>query len=307
MQSIFVTGGAGFVGSHVVERALDRGMHVTVLDDLSSGRIGNLPVGVDLHRVDIANADEVIAICKDMLPPSAVIHCAAQASVVRAIEDPARNHAVNVEGTTNILRICETFRCPLVFTSTAGVYGDYPHRPIPESAPVAPLSPYAQSKALGEALIHAHATEHDLPHVVCRLANVYGPRQRGDGEAGVVAIFAHRIRHNESITLFGNGLPTRDFIHVTDVAKGLFGAIGRRGTYNIATGTETSVREIFDLACEALSSQASPVMAELRSGEILNSSLDPALALNELGWNARVAVANGIPDTIKALAYELDN
>lgn len=302
MQSILVTGGAGFVGSHVVERVLDRGMHVTVLDDLSSGRIGNLPVGVEVHRVDIANADDVNAICKDLPPPNAVIHCAAQASVVRAIEDPARNDAVNVGGTTNILRICETYRCPLVFTSTAGVYGDYPQRPIPESAPVAPLSPYAQSKAAGEALVYAHATAHDLPHVVCRLANVYGPRQRGDGEAGVVAIFAHRIRHNESITLFGNGSPTRDFIHVTDVAKGLFGAIGRRGTYNIATGTETSVREIFDLACEALSAHPRPVMADLRPGEILNSSLDPTFALYELGWNARTHVATGIPATIKALA-----
>ena len=301
MKTILVSGGAGFIGSHIADLAIEHGFLVTVLDNLSTGRPENVPTGAQFHQVDITDESAVRHATDSLVGVAAVIHCAAQASVVASLQDPELNNRINVDGTAAMLNVAATHECPLVFTSTAGVYGDYPDRPIPETAPLDPLSPYAESKAAGERLIQTHANERGLDHAICRLANVYGPRQRGDGEAGVVAVLASKIAGSEPITLFGHGLPTRDFVHVEDVARGLFSAIGRRGVYNIATGIETSVQEVFDLACDALEKRMVPTLADLRSGEIMNSSLNPSHAHCELDWVAQVPIQSGIPSTVRVL------
>ena len=297
MARILVTGGAGFIGSHVVDALIERGDEPVVIDDLSTGRAENLAAAVDLQRVDIADGDAMIRAGVSLGRIDGIVHCAAQASVPASLADPERTMAVNVQGTANVLDIAAARYCPVVMASTAGVYGDTSVRPTPESAPIDPLSPYAASKVEGENLLRAHSADHGI----CRLANVYGPRQSGDGEAGVVAVFADRLRRGAEVTLYGHGTPTRDFVHVADVARGLLAALGAGGTWNIATGREITVQRVFDLACEALGVSVQPVLAPLRDGEIRESALDPARAASDLGWRATIAVDEGIPATIRAL------
>ncbi len=301
MATVLITGGAGFIGSHVVAALQARGERAIILDDLSTGLRANVPPGVEVLIADIADHAALGAATAGLPPLDAIVHCAAQASVTTSIADPARDHAVNAIGTEHVLALCDRWQCPLVFTSTAGIYGPNAPRPTAETAAVEPMSPYAASKAAAERSIRAHAERSGLPHAICRLANVYGPRQRGDGEAGVVAVFAHRLRAGEPVTLYGFGTPTRDFVHVTDVAAALLTAHGTLGTFNVATETETSVRTVYDLACAALGLDAEPLLADLRPGEILHSSLSTAHTLNALGWQARIAVADGLPQTIRAL------
>ena len=190
-----------------------------------------------------------------------------------------------------------------MLASTAAVYGVAAPLPTPESAPIAPASPYAASKAEAEEAVRAAAAEDDLPHAICRLANVYGPRQRGDGEAGVVAVIAHRLRDGEQVVLYGNGEPTRDFVHAADVAQALLAALGTGATCNVATGAATSVREVYDLAASVIPDRCGgPLLADLREGEIMHSRLDPAGAAEALGWRASTAVADGVPAAIRVLA-----
>ena len=304
VHTYVVTGGAGFIGSHIVKSLLSGGNAVLVIDDLSTGLSSNLPRDTPLFTFDVSNGHDLQNLTKQLPAIDAVFHCAAQASVSVSTEDPERDYAVNATGTAHLLEMCEALSCPLVFTSTAGVYGDDAPRPTPENSTIAPLSPYAFSKATAESLIHNHSTRTGLPHAICRLANVYGPRQRGDGEAGVVAVIANKLSSGQPITLYGRGAPTRDFVHVQDVASALLTALGTRGVFNVATGTETSVRDVFDLACDALGVNVSPVLAELRAGEILHSSLSTTHTGDILGWFSRISVADGIPSTIRALAGE---
>lgn len=298
-----VTGGAGFIGSHVVDALAARGDEAIVIDDLSTGSTGNLDPAVRLIEADIAAADALAAATADLRDAAGIIHCAAQASVIESIADPARDRAVNLDGTEHVLALAERLGAPVVLASTAGVYGLDAPLPTSEEAPVAPASPYAGSKADAERAVRAHAEAAGLPHAICRLANVYGPRQRGDGEAGVVAVIADRLAAGERITLYGHGEPTRDFVHVEDVARALLAAAGRGGVLcNIGTGTATSVREVYDLAASVVPDRAGgPVLADLRAGEIMHSRLDPTRAEAAIGWRPSIEVATGVPATIRAL------
>jgi len=300
-RTALVTGGAGFIGSHVVDALLAEGRQVVVVDDLSSGTPDRVADAATLEQVDITDAAALGRVA-DALRPEAVFHLAAQASVVASVEDPQRDCAVNVVGTLNVLEAAKRHGAPVAFTSTGGaLYGDAAPIPTAEDFPPAPLSPYGASKWAAEAYVRSWTASGAGPHAVLRLGNVYGPRQSPHGEAGVVAIFAHRLWSGQAPTLYGEGTPTRDYVHVDDVVRALLAASGRAGVWNIATGVETDVRRVFELLRDAAGSDVEPTFAPLRPGELRRSCLDPSLAERELGVRATVAVGDGMPRTYASL------
>ena len=220
-----VTGGAGFIGSHVVDALLARGDEVHVVDDLSKGRRENVPAAAALHVADIRDADEAF----DAARPDAVFHLAAQADVRASVDDPAHDADVNVLGTIRVLEAARRHGAPIVFASSGGAaYGEC-DRPAPESAPLRPLAPYGTSKVCGEEYLATWNRLYGTRHVALRLGNVYGPRQMPHGEAGVVAIFMGLLRDGGTATIFGDGAQTRDYVYVGDVARAFLLALGRDG------------------------------------------------------------------------------
>jgi UDP-glucose 4-epimerase len=303
-QRALVTGGAGFIGSHLVDALLVEGREVTVVDDLSSGRASNVPARAQLRQIDIVEREQLLRAIEEA-QPEAIFHLAAQASVVASVEDPLRDCAVNVEGTLNVLDAAARLGAPVVFSSTGGaLYGDEAPMPTGEERIPAPLSPYGASKWAAEAYVNTWSLSGGIPHAVCRLGNVYGPRQSPHGEAGVVAIFSHRIHVGEAPKLYGHGKPTRDYVYVGDVVRALLAASGHRGTYNVATGVETDVRAVWDGLQSAAGTQIEPQLADLRPGELQRSCLDASRAQRELGWRAEVGIGEGLRLTYEALVEE---
>jgi UDP-glucose 4-epimerase len=301
-----VTGGAGFVGSHVVDALLADGREVTVIDDLSSGRAERVAPAAELRRLDIVDFDGLKEIF-DELRPQAVFHLAAQASVVASVADPGRDCEVNVRGTLNVVEAAGRCGAPVVFTSTGGaLYGDAAPMPTPESWIPAPLSPYGASKWAAEAYVHTWSLSAGIPHAVCRLGNVYGPRQSPHGEAGVVAIFAEHLHSGRAPKLYGHGKPTRDYVYVADVVSALMAASGTAGTYNVATGVQTDVIGIWRGLSETAGIEITPELADLRPGELQHSCLDTSLAAEELGWRAQVTIGEGLALTYRSLVEEFE-
>jgi UDP-glucose 4-epimerase len=299
-----VTGGAGFVGSHLTDRLLAEGTEVLVIDDLSTGQADRIAGAAELDVLDIADFDLLEPIVAKFRP-EVVFHLAAQASVTVSVTDPWRDNAVNVVGTLNVAEASRRAGAPIVFSSTGGaLYGAAAPRPTGEDEPTVPLSPYGASKLAGEGYLRAWAASSGSPHTICRLGNVYGPRQSPHGEAGVVAIFSHKIWSGEQPTLYGNGEPTRDYVYVDDVTDALLRTAGSGGVFNIATAIETPVSEIFELVRAAAGSEIEPLLAPLRPGELERSSLDSSRVAAELGWSASVPLAEGIPRTYAALSAE---
>jgi UDP-glucose 4-epimerase len=300
-ERALVTGGAGFIGSHGVDSLVRDGYEVLVVDDLSAGDATRLPPGVQLAELDITEG-AALAAAFDAFRPAAVFHLAAQASVTVSVNDPGRDCAVNVLGTLNVVDAARRHGAPVVFTSTGGaLYGDDAPRPTAEDQLPLPLSPYGASKLAGEAYVRSWSAAHGVPNAVMRLGNVYGPRQTPHGEAGVVAIFSFRLVAGEPCTLYGHGAPTRDYVHVLDVVSALRAASGRSGIYNVGTGIETDVATLYARLAEAAGSTAEPVLAELRPGELLHSSLDASRARRELGWAPRIEIAEGLAGTYQAM------
>jgi UDP-glucose 4-epimerase len=299
-----VTGGAGFIGSHLVDALLAEGYQVTVLDDLSSGKPGNVAPAAALVELDIVERAALHRAIQDAAP-RAIFHLAAQASVVASVADPTRDCAVNVQGTLNVLDAAAQLEVPVVFSSTGGaLYGDDAPRPTPETRIPAPLSPYGASKWAAEAYVNTWSLSGAVPHAICRLGNVYGPRQSPHGEAGVVAIFSHHLHVGKAPKLYGHGAPTRDYVYVEDVVRALLAASGRRGTFNVATGVETDVSTVWEGLSAAAGVQIEPQLADLRPGELQHSCLDAARAARELGWRAEVPIAEGLRRTYAALLAE---
>jgi UDP-glucose 4-epimerase len=299
-----VTGGAGFIGSHVVDALLADGYGVTVIDDLSSGKPERVAKEADLRKLDIVDFAALAAVVEEVAP-SAIFHLAAQASVVASVEDPGRDCEVNVKGTLNVVEAAGRCGASVAFTSTGGaLYGDDAPMPTGEDRLPAPLSPYGASKWAAEAYVKTWSLSSGIPHAVCRLGNVYGPRQNPHGEAGVVAIFSHHLHSGRVPTLFGHGKPTRDYVYVGDVVSALMAASGRRGTYNIATGVETDVTTLWNTLREIAGSDVEPHLADLRPGELEHSCLDASLAERELGWKPQVPIAEGLRLTYEALVKE---
>jgi UDP-glucose 4-epimerase len=296
-----VTGGAGFIGSHLVDALLADGYQVSVVDDLSSGSTQNVAKGAQLHTLDITDRAALHAAI-EREAPRAIFHLAAQASVVASVADPGRDCEVNVQGTLNVVDVAGRLGVPVVFTSTGGaLYGDEAPMPTSEERIPAPLSPYGASKWAAEAYVNTWSLSSGVPHAVCRLGNVYGPRQSPHGEAGVVAIFSHRLHVGQAPILYGHGAPTRDYVYVEDVVRALLAASGRRGTFNIATGVETDVTTVWNALRETAGSELEPELADLRPGELQHSRLDVSRAERELGWRAEVPIAEGLRRTYAAL------
>ncbi len=289
-----VTGGAGFIGSHVVDALLARGDEVHVLDDLSTGKRGNVAAGAELHVADIRAPNEVFAAVR----PELVLHLAAQANVRVSVERPDHDADVNVVGTVRILEAARRHGAKLVFTSSGGAaYGEC-DGPAPETAPLRPLAPYGTSKLCGEEYLATYNRLHGSAHVSLRLGNVYGPRQEPHGEAGVVAIFMGLLHEGGAPTIFGDGRQTRDYVYVADVARALLLALDHDGgVFNVGTGTETSVLELYDAIQAAAGSARAPEFAPARLGELQRSVLDASLAAAELGWTPELPLAAGLAAT----------
>lgn len=301
-----VTGGAGFIGSHVVDSLIADGRRVVVVDDLSTGDSSRVSDKAELEVIDLVDF-EALSRLTDSVRPGAIIHLGAQSMVTVSVSDPWRDCDVNVKGTLNVLQAARAHKAPVVFSSTGGaLYGNEAPIPTPEDQPPAPLAPYGASKWAGEAYLRTWAASDDIPHTVCRLGNVYGPRQSPFGEAGVVAIFSHKLWSGETTTLFGYGRATRDYVHVNDVVEALVRAIGVGGVYNISTGTEVAVSEIYELLRDAAAAEGEPRLAPLREGELERSGMDPTLAAERLGWQAQVPLDRGVPDTYAALIAEFE-
>ena len=299
MGRAVVTGGAGFIGSHVVDALLERGDEVLVVDDLSTGREELVPDGATLQRIDIVDA-RALADAFDAFRPDLVCHLAAQASVTVSVERPQYDCSVNVVGTLNVCESARRHEAPVVFASTGGaLYGDDAPLPTPEDFDPEPLSPYGASKRAGEAYVATWARLHGLPNVVLRLGNVYGPRQNPHGEAGVVAIFSEKLLAGEPPALRGEGAPTRDYVHVSDVARAfLLAADGRKsGTYNVGTGVATSTARLLEILQDAAGTSVEPRQEPLQSGELRASTLDASRIERDLGWRSGVDVETGLRET----------
>jgi UDP-glucose 4-epimerase len=303
-RSAVVTGGAGFIGSHLCESLLADGFRVLVLDDLSSGKAERVPHGADLEQLDISEQAALDAVI-DAARPEAIYHLAAQSSVTLSVRDPRLDCRVNVQGTLNVLEAASRQRAPVVFSSTGGaLYGDDAPLPTPETRIPAPAAPYGASKWAGEAYVTTWSVMSGLPHTICRFGNVYGPRQSPHGEAGVVAIFSHHLWAGTRPTVFGGGTPTRDYIHVADVVRFMRMASGTGGVFNVATEREASVLALLESLQRAAGTSIEPVHARLRAGELLRSCLDTTRARETLGWQAEISLEDGLRSTYEALVEE---
>jgi len=309
-----VTGGAGFIGSNVVDALLARSDEVVVLDDLSTGRESNLDgaraKGANLVKADIREAGQIAQIVADAAP-EAIFHLAAQIDVRKSVSDPAADARINVEGTINVLEAARRANVArLVNTSTGGaIYGDVETIPSPESTPPAPMAGYGTSKFCAEQYCNLYARLHGLRTVTLRYGNVYGPRQDPLGEAGVIAIFCGKLMDGGRPRIYGDGRQTRDYVYVGDVVAANLAAADRReagGAINIGTGRETSVLDLVAiLQQEGDRSDFEPEFAEARLGEIERSCLDVTRARDELGWEAKTSLSDGMRATLDAAKLEL--
>jgi UDP-glucose 4-epimerase len=298
---VLLTGGAGFIGSHVAEALLERGHEVAVVDDLSSGKRENVPEGAVFYEADVrAGCGEVFAAFR----PEALSHQAAQMDVRRSVREPDFDADVNVIGTVRLLQNCVRHDVSrVVFASTGGaVYGEQREFPAPEDHPQYPVSPYGVSKLAGERYLHYYHAQYGLSYRALRYANVYGPRQDPHGEAGVVAIFCGNLAAGRPSTIFGTGGQTRDYVHVHDVARANVLALEKEApseAYNVGTGIETSVNQIYDLLRQASGKDLPPEYAPARPGEQSRSSVNPSLVARALGWRPEVELAAGLEETFR--------
>jgi UDP-glucose 4-epimerase len=305
---ILVTGGAGFIGSHVVDAFLAAGHAVSVVDNLATGNPAWLTgKPVRLHVLDLRAAR--LADVFEAERPEVVAHLAAQASVGRSVVDPAFDAGVNVIGGLNLLECCRrTGVRRLIYSSSGGAgYGDTDAIPTPEHHPSLPSSPYGVSKVAMEHYVAALGAIHGWSAVALRYANVYGPRQNPAGEAGVVAIFCDRLLQGQSPVINGDGTQTRDYTYVEDVAAANLAALGRpqaRGAFNIGTGVETSVNELFARLARSAGFDGTPIHGPARPGEQRRSCLDPARAAHDLGWRPSVSLDQGLARTFEFFKRE---
>ena len=298
---ILVTGGAGFIGSHVVDGFRAAGHEVAVVDDLSTGDRDNLDPAVPLYQYDIR--DPALAAVFEDFRPEIIDHHAAQSNVPASVADPVYDASVNVLGGLNLLRLSAAHGVrKFVYISSGGaMYGepDPTSLPVPETAPVQPLSPYGASKQSLEAWLGVYFRTFGLDFTVLRYANIYGPRQGIREEGAVVAVFATRMAAGQPVTIDGTGQQTRDFVYVGDCVTANLAALERgSGTaFNIGTGQETTIREIFDRMAKVAGYTREPQFGPPRKGDVFRIALDPSRARQQLGWQASMPLDEGLART----------
>ncbi len=298
---VLLTGGAGFVGSHVAERLLRRGHEVAVVDDLSTGRRDNVPPGARFFEEDVRSGCEGVF---REFRPEALCHQAAQMDVRRSVREPDFDAGVNVLGTVRLLQGCVGHGVGrVVFASTGGaVYGEQEEFPASEDHPQYPVSPYGVSKLAGERYLHFYAVQYGISYRALRYANVYGPRQDPHGEAGVVAIFSGNLAAGKASRINGTGEQTRDYVFVEDVARANVLALegeAPNGAYNIGTGVETSVNRLYELLRKISDKDLPPEHGPGKPGEQARSSVDPSKAEKSLGWRPEVGLKEGLARTLR--------
>jgi UDP-glucose 4-epimerase len=296
---VVVTGGAGFIGSHVVDALVARGDSVTVIDDLSYGSEANLNPAADFHKLDIRSAEaaEVVAGAR----PQAVTHLAAQMSVSVSVREPVFDAEVNVLGSLNTLEAARRVGARVVFASTGGaIYGETDLVPTPESSPALPIAPYGVAKLAVERYLHSYQVQHGLGSVALRFANVYGPRQTPHGEAGVVAIFARAMLSDGEPVINGDGRFTRDYVYVADTVRAVLLALDsdESGIFNVGTGREADVNEVFRLLVEATGVSVPERHGPDRAGDVRRSAVDASLIAARLGWRPEVGLEQGVALTV---------
>ena len=300
-MKILVTGGAGFIGSHVVDKYVEEGNTVIVIDNLSTGDAKNVNSNALFYNCDITSPELLTIFEKEK--PDIVNHHAAQMNVRKSIEDPMYDAQINILGLLNVLSCAAKTKVKrFIFISSGGaIYGDALTIPTHEETMPTPLSPYGLAKHAGERYVQLAAQEHGFSYVILRYGNVYGPRQNPQGEAGVIAIFIESMLNGKKTTVFGDGKQTRDYVYVADVVAANSRALSveTSGIFNLGTETEASVLEVHGILQEILSTTEKPEFAEKRRGEVFRGALNCRAAESALGWKATIPLKEGIEKTVQ--------
>ncbi len=300
-MKIVITGGAGFIGSHLADAFLAAGHDVVVIDNLSSGHREQIPAGARFHQVDIRSEEAARVVADEK--PDVLCHHAAQMNVRYSVENPVYDADVNVLGLVRMLEAARAAGTGLVLFSSSGgtVYGEVDVWPTPEGQATVPLCPYGVSKLTGEHYLEYYRSVHGMRYVALRYSNVYGPRQDPHGEAGAVAIFSKLLLRGETGRIYGDGLQTRDYVFVGDVVRANLAAVATpaaSGPINIGTGRETSVVELYDRIRRLVGSDIAPLHVDPKDGEVRRNVLDPARAQQVLGWKPSVTLDEGLAATV---------
>ena len=302
-----VTGGAGFIGSHLVDELLENGYDVAVVDNLSSGQLRNLNHQATFHHAELNDVRLNQIIQRER--PEIVFHLAAQSSVRQSSLDPVADADANVMGTIRLVAAAAAEGVEkIIFSSTGGaIYGDPETIPCDEDTPINPLTPYALSKYVGEQYLELFNETYGLDYTILRYANVYGPGQNPDGEAGVIAIFAGMMLSERRPQIYGDGLQQRDFVYVSDVVRANLAAVnkGHGRTYNIGTGQQVSVEQIYQMLQQITGFEQEPDYRPKRTGEVLNIALDSARAQQELRWTPEVSLEEGLRRSVEYVRASL--
>ncbi|MGH7251566.1 MAG: NAD-dependent epimerase/dehydratase family protein [Nitrospiraceae bacterium] len=300
-MKVLVTGGAGFIGSHLVDRLIQEGHEVVVVDNLLTGKRRNLNKEARFYKQDIQSSRLERVFNRER--PLLVMHLAAQVDLRRSVQDPIFDAQVNILGTLNLLEQAVKYGTrKVIFASSGGaIYGEQDVFPAPESHPFRPLSPYGISKLNGEQYLAYYQRVSGIQHVILRYSNVYGPRQDPEGEAGVVAIFTGKMLAGEQPIINGNGRQTRDFVFVDDVVEANLAVIGKevQGVYNVGTAEETSINDLFRLLVELTNAGCKELHGPAKKGEQARSVVDISRLRQELGWEPKVPLREGLRRTVE--------
>lgn len=303
MKTSIVTGGAGFIGSHLVDRLIEKNHKVVIVDNLSTGSKKNLNPKAKFYKLDIQSSRIKEVFKKEK--PDTLFHFAAQIDVRKSVDNPKEDANINILGSLNLFENCRKFGVKkAIFASTGGaIYGEAGTVPTPERYPAHPVSPYGIAKLSIEHYLYYYYKAHNLPFVALRFSNVYGPRQNSKGEAGVVAIFSDAMLSDRQPVIYGSGKQTRDYLFVRDAVDSTIMALqeNKVGVFNVGTGKETSVNELFKMLCGLTHSSAKSVRRPSRKGEQQRSSLDSSKIRKKLGWKYRYDIKKGLKETVSWL------
>lgn len=308
-MKVLITGGAGFIGSHITDRVLSEGHEAVIVDNLSSGKEKNINPSAIFYKVDISDPKLEKVIAKER--PDIICHHAAQINVRKSTEDPVFDAQVNILGTIHLLELARKYGCKhLIFASSGGaIYGEQEKLPADENHSKIPLSPYGITKLTGENYLYFYKQEYGVNYTALRYGNVYGPRQDPHGEAGVIAIFTQRMLRGEEVIINGTGAQTRDYVFVGDVVEANMRAIAKRevysGPFNVGTGLETSVNQLFKSLILLTKSDIEEVHGPAKKGEQMRSSLDYSKIKRKLGWEPQVSLQKGLEKTVEYFNNQL--